>query len=64
MAASVGGGDRSGEAGNRVVGLMDPHQRRRLRADRAFEIVRVRAVGRSDLPQPGAGAVHDVGNAK
>ena len=44
-------GHGSGEAGNGIVGLMDPHQRRGLGADRSLVIARVGAVGRADLTQ-------------
>src|SRR5206468_2219524 len=53
-----------GEAGDLKVGAMDLEQHTTVRRQRAFVVVRMRAIGRADLDQLRAGPRHDVGNSK
>jgi len=56
--------NRGGEAVDRVIAGVDLQDQRRLGADRGGEIAQMGAVGGTDLAQPGAGALHDVGQAE
>ena len=56
--------DLAREAEHAVVGRVHAQDRARLGAERARVVGGARAVGRADLAQPRAGALHDLGDAE
>ena len=56
--------DLAREAEHAVVGRVHAQDRSRLRSERPRVVGRARAVGRADLAQPGARALHDLGDAE